>query len=612
MAKADENISVSIQLPLRPGAAAAPPVAKRAVHGVIADYAVALVTALGSDTVFTLTGGMAMHLNRAVGTQAGLRAIYCQHEQAAVAAAEGYASASDFRRAGFAVVTSGPGIANTVTSLLSANINSIPLIVLAGQIKSEDIDRIGLRTHGVQEVPSQAFITPCVKRFARLSREHFRDELTSALAEAFAGRPGPVVIEIPLDVQGAPIALDAGALDEDVARVRGLALASVEADTAAAAFGDIFAGLMTARRPLLYVGNGARIAGAEGWIRDFIEQAQVPAVFSWPAFDILPSGHPLNMGCPGGLAPIFANRVLGEADHIVFLGARLDLATTAFQRDAFGGQAIRTFVDVDAAELKKFAGYPRGAAARLDLRALVGAPIPAGMADPAWANWCQDQRTAGLAEEHRRLSGEQLNIYALSRRLSAWAQGRVVVPCSSGYATETFIRFFTPPEGSRSFTSAGLGAMGFGLPMALGAAFGSDRPVACVDADGGLMLNIQELATLRRLSPPGFVLFIMNNDGYESIRVSQERHFGAAYGSDEASGVTIPSFEALSAAFGLPYRRIDTLAQLDGFLADYDPAAPPIVVDVMIGRSEPRGPSVKTIVHADGRLASTPLAEIDW
>jgi acetolactate synthase-1/2/3 large subunit len=160
----------------------------------IARHVVAVVTALGSDTVFTLTGGMAMHLNRAVGEQAGLKAVYCQHEQAVVAAAEGYASAADFRKAGFAVVTSGPGVSNTVTSLLSANINSVPLIVLAGQVKSEDIDPYGLRSHGIQETPSEAFLTPCVKRFARLTREGFREQFIDALAEAFVGRPGPVVV----------------------------------------------------------------------------------------------------------------------------------------------------------------------------------------------------------------------------------------------------------------------------------------------------------------------------------------------------------------------------------------------------------------------------------
>jgi acetolactate synthase-1/2/3 large subunit len=578
----------------------------------IAAYSAALVTALGSDTVFSLTGGMAMHLNRAVGTQPGLKAVYCQHEQAAVAAAEGYASASDFRKAGFAVVTSGPGIANAVTSLLSAYINSIPLIVLAGQVKSADIAPAGLRSHGIQEAPSEAMLTPCVKRFARLTREDFREQLISAVTEAFMGRPGPVVVEIPVDVQGVLIDLAPGAVQDDAMRVRQMAAATIKAAPAQAAFADILADLMQAERPLLYLGNGVRIAGAEAWLRDFVEATRVPVAFTWPSFDILPADHPQNMGCPGGLAPIFANRVLGRADRILCLGARLDLATTGFQRDDFGGQAERTVVDIDAAELKKFTGLPRTRTVNLDLRALPGAAIPASQVDPAWIAWCQRERAEALAEERSRLSGDALTVRFLSECLSRWGQGRVVVPCSSGYATETFIRFFKPREGCRSFTSAGLGGMGFGLPMALGAAFGSDRPVACVDADGGLMLNIQELATLRSLSPRGFMLFVMNNDGYESIRTSQQRHFGAVYGSDAQSGVSIPSYKGVAAAFGLTYRRVATQAELAAVLAAYDPAGAPSVIDVIISRSEPRGPAVKTIVHPDGRLASTPLKDIDW
>jgi len=578
----------------------------------IADYAVALSAALGPDTVFSLTGGMAMHLNRAVAAQPGLRAVYCQHEQAVVAAAEGYACASDFRRPGFAVVTSGPGVANTVTALLSAQGDSVPLIVLAGQIKTADIDPFGLRTHGPQEVPSEALLRPCVKRFQRVSKDHFRTELIEALAQAIGGRPGPVVIEFPLDVQGAPVALGSDELEEDLGRVRALAEGEVKAEDGARRLAAVFSQLLTARRPLIYVGNGCRIAGAEAFIRDFIQTTGTPAVFSWLSYDIVPSGHDLHFGCPGGLAPISSNRILGEADEIVFLGARLDLATTAFQREGFGAQARRTFIDVDEAELRKFAGLANSAVLTVDLRALTRTPIPEAKADPAWAAWCQAQHKTELAEERRRLSSDQLSVYTLCDRLSAWSSGRIVVPACSGYAAETFSRFFRPPEHGRIFCGAALGAMGFGLPLALGAAFASTKPVVCADADGGVMLNLQELATLKRAAPRGFILFIMNNDGYESIRMSQSRHFGGLFGADDASGVWIPSFEALSAAFDLPYLRVATLPALEAFLAGHDVAAPPVVVELMIGRSEPRGPAVKTVMHADGRMASTPLLEIDW
>jgi acetolactate synthase-1/2/3 large subunit len=582
----------------------------------IASHAVAVVTTLGADTLFCLTGGMAMHLNRAAARQPGLKVVYCQHEQAAVAAAEGYAKASDFRRPGFAMVTAGPGVSNAVTSLLSANGDSVPLIVLAGQIKREDINPFGVRTHGIQETPSKAIVEPCVKRFLRLELKDWRSDLVEALTEAFVGRPGVVFIEIPLDVQGAPIELSADAAAGDAAAVLDKIRTLVPGPPR-----DLLRALedlVSAKRPLLYVGNGVRIAGIETEVRRYIELHDLPAVFSWLSFDILPADHELNFGCPGGLAPISANRILGQADRILFLGARLDLGTTAFQRAAFGGQAERILVDVDGAELSKFAGLDGVQLIEADLRSLRGYEARGQQpADPQWVKWCQAERAGYIAEEKQRLGGEALTIYAVAERLSAWSSGKVFVPASSGYAEETLTRFFRPGEGARFFNGAALGAMGFGLPMALGAAFASEpdgigRQTICIDADGGLMLNIQELATLRQEAPPGFVLFVMNNDGYESIRSSQARHFGEVFGADAGSGLFIPPLDRLAGAFGLPFQRIETLGDLDRFLAGHPPTDPPVVVELVVPPSEPRGPGVRTVIGKDGRPMTTSLAEIDW
>jgi acetolactate synthase-1/2/3 large subunit len=577
----------------------------------VADYAVALVTALGSDTAFCLTGGMAMHLNRAVAEQPGLRAIYCQHEQAAVAAAEGYAKASDFRRAGFAVVTAGPGVSNSVTALLSANGDSTPLIVLAGQIKTEDINPFGVRTHGNQEIPSQALITPCVKHFARLGFDDFRASLIAAIVQALEGRPGVAFIEIPLDVQGSRTNLGHADVEADAKAV--LEIVDRRCDgTGASDLATAFERLLASPRPLLYVGNGCRIAGVAAEVRQFIEATGCPSVFSWLSFDILPGEHPQHFGCPGGFAPISANRILGGASDILFLGARLDLGTTAFQRDDFGGQATRTFVDVDAKELSKFGCSGRSLRLQADLRVLRQMTLPTDRVDPAWSAWCERERSEGQREEVRRLGNDRLSLYHIAGALSAQTAGKVVVPASSGYAEETLTRFFRPAPESRFFNGASLGAMGVGLPMAIGAALGSPRRVFCVDADGGVMLNIQELSTLKTLNTPGFVLFILNNDGYEAIRSSQQRHFGAVFGADPESGLFIPDFAALSAAFQLKHVRIASQADLAGFLDAYGEDDPPVVAELVIERSEPRGPGVKTVIQPDGRPVTTPLAEIDW
>jgi acetolactate synthase-1/2/3 large subunit len=580
----------------------------------IASFAVDLVHALGAKTVFTLTGGMAMYLNRAVATTRGLEAVYCQHEQACVAAADGYAKAGGFSAPGFAVVTSGPGVTNTVTSLCGAYGDSTPMVVLAGQVKTPDIDPFGTRTYGAQEVRQRDLISPCVKHFASLAAATAVEQLSESLAIAFSGRPGPVFIEIPLDIQNAPLAYDEAALAGAVADIRRRINAS-RAPGDAAALAEALAWLQGGRRPLIYVGAGCSVARAGSAVLAFAEARGVPLVHSWPAADVVPAGHSLNCGAPGGLAPMSANRILFGADRILFLGARLDMGTTAFQRDDFGSQAERWIVDVDPAELAKFAHLPRVKAVLANLTALpeaVDGLAPGEDRTPDWLAWCRQQTDAYLAEEQERLGQGAMNVFGVAAILSAWSRDKVFVPTGSGAVGENFIRFFAPRTGARFLFGSSLGAMGLGLPNAIGAAFATDRRVVCVEADGGLMLNLQELATLSNYAPKGFVLFVMNNDGYLSIRASQERHFGAVAGADHASGVFIPDFGDVAAAFRLGYRRIESLAELEALLPQLDPQGPPMLIDMIIDKSEPRGPTVRTLIGKDGKLSSTSLAELQW
>ena len=518
-----------------------------AVHN-IANFAVGLAVALGSDTVFSLTGGMAMHLNRAVAAHPKLKAVFCQHEQAVVAAAEGYAKTANFRKAGFAVVTAGPGVSNAVTSPISANGDSTPMIVLAGQIKTADIDAFNTRTHGIQEIKSRELISPCVKLFVRLAAKDFVETLGDSMAQAFMGRPGVVFIEIPLDVQGILYAHTPDEIAAAAAEIRHRAAILDSSLDSEAKLSSALASLLDASRPLLYIGNGTRAANTEESALAFARWHNIPCAFSWLSEDVMPASDPLFAGCPGGLAQISANDILSHADTIVFLGARLDLGTTAFQRQAFGEQAHRIVVDVDSAELAKFGKLPNTELLQADLRALPAAIaniLNSGksQADPAWLLECQTRRAEYLAEEKSRMASDKMNVYNLTQVFNTWTDDKVWIPASSGYAEETFSRFFAPQRNVRFFNGAALGAMGLGLPHAIGAAYGSDRRVCCLEADGGIMLNLQELATLVHYAPKGFVIFLLNNNGYESIRASQTRFFGGVSGVDEASGVFIPQYE---------------------------------------------------------------------
>ncbi len=580
----------------------------------VAEFVVDLVVALGAETAFSVTGGMAMYINAAAAAHPRLRNVFCQHEQAAAAAAEGYAKASDFRRPGLAIVTAGPGVTNTVTSLCSAFGDSTPVVVLAGQVKSPDIDRFGARTYGAQEVRSKEIVTPCVKHFLRLAGESWREDLIETLAGAFTGRPGPVFIEIPLDVQSRMVRYGVEDVEAAAREVR----ERIERDRTgddADALARTLDWLMGGERPLIYVGNGCRVAGAEAAVRRLIETHQIPFVTSWLAADQLSADHPLYFGCPGGLAPISANKILFAADRLLFLGARLDLLTTGYQPADFGAKAERVIVDVDPAELRKFESFERTRTVRANLASLAEAVDRSRTdsdADASWLAFCRERRTEAMQEETKRLGTSALNVYSATSRLSAWSADKTFCPTGSGLAIEALIRFFAPKPGARLFFGASLGSMGLGLPHAIGAAFSTDRPVVCIEGDGGLMLNLQELATLAHYAPPGFVLFILNNDGYQSILASQRRHFGKVAGADKASGVFIPDYAKISAAFGLDYRRIETLADLDRLLPTLAPDAPPMVVDLIVEPSEPRGPTVRTVVGEDGKIRSTSLEDISW
>jgi acetolactate synthase-1/2/3 large subunit len=447
-----------------------------------------------------------------------------------------------------------------------------------------------------------------------LGGEDWRGALVAALAEAFTGRPGPVFIEVPLDVQNLVVRFGPKDIDAAAEAVREL----VDRDRADAAVAELSAALdwlMGGERPLAYLGNGCRVAGAEAAVLRFVEARKLPFVTSWLAADMLSAEHPLNFGAPGGLAPISANRILFEADRLLFLGARLDLLTTAFQPSDFGAQAERVIVDVDPAELSKFNGFDRTRTVEANLAVLSAAIDGCSGETTAPASWveaCRDLREEALGEEAARLSVPALNVHAVAERLSAWSADKTFVPTGSGAAIETFIRFFAPKPGARMLFGASLGAMGLGLPQAVGAAFATNRPVICVEGDGGLMLNLQELATLSHYAPPGFVLFVLNNDGYQSILASQRRHFGLVGGADRASGVFVPDYAKVAPAFGLDYRRVGTAQELDQLLTTLASDAAPIVVDLILDPNESRGPTVRTVIDADGKLRSTSLKEISW
>lgn len=580
----------------------------------VADWMMRFLAREGVRDVFMVTGGGAMHLNDAAGNTEGMRYVCTVHEQAASMAAESYAKVTG--DVGLCLVTAGPGGTNALTGVAGAWLDSTPMIVLSGQVKRADLKRdSGVRQMGVQEVDVVAMATPVTKYAVTVMEpEEIRYVMERALYTARHGRPGPVWIDMPLDVQGAMV---------DETSLRGFDPGSLaRADQATDA--DVDAAveralqiLRGAKRPVFLVGNGVRLAGARAALRRVIDRLGIPVLTTWPAHDMVPDDHPLMFGRPGPVAPRGANFTLQNSDALIAVGARIDNVVTGYAPQHFARGARKLVVDIDAAEVRRVAPTVELALATdarrfLEAleRALVRSPLPA--ASTEWMARCEEwrERYPVVLQEYRDLPAG-VSTYVLAEALSAtMASDDIIVSGSSGAGIEIFNLALRLREGQRLFLTTALGAMGNGLPAVIGAAIAAPgRRVISVDGDGGFQLNVQELELLRRLKLNAKV-FILANDGYASIRTSQERYFGRLTGADATSGVTVPSLRRVAEAFGVAWVGIADARTLERDVAAVLAMDGPVICEVTTPREEIRAPSLSSVKRADGSMVSRPLEDL--
>jgi acetolactate synthase-1/2/3 large subunit len=579
----------------------------------LSDWVFRFLAGQGVRHVFMLTGGGAMHLNDSLGTCEDIEYICTSHEQAAAMAAESYAKVvGDI---GVCLVTAGPGGTNAITGVAGAWLDSTPMLVLSGQAKRADLKgTTGVRQMGVQEVDIVSMVTPITKYAVTVMEPaDIRYHLEKAVHLARTGRPGPVWLDLPLDVQGSAIdETTLRAYDPAEDAVAGLAAP----DAIAAAARRTIELLNAAERPVVLIGNGVRLGGARAEMRALIERLGVPVLTTWPAHDMVPDDHPLMVGRPGPLAPRGANFTLQNADWLLALGARLDLVVTGYAPQNFARGAKKIMVDIDGAELRKMGGTI-DIPVQADVKAFIDemtrqldAVKPRDRSDwnARWRKW--QTKYPVVLPEYRNLP-DGVSTYVLGEAISeASAPDDVIVSGSSGAGIEIFCLAARLKEGQRLFLTTALGAMGNGLPGLVGGCLANGRRRTIgVDGDGGLQLNIQELETARRLQLP-IKLFVLNNDGYASIRTSQSRYFGRLAGADDTSGVTLPPLRGVVEAFGLPYARIETDRGLAGRVRELLDAPGPVVVEVMMPREEPRAPSLSSMKKPDGSMISKPLEDL--
>lgn len=552
-----------------------------------------------------------MHLVDSVGRNKRLKFVGCLHEQAAVIAAEGYAQYKN--DVGVALVTTGPGGTNAVTGVASAWIDSNSLIILSGQVKRKDLlAGKGVRQIGVQEVDIIPIVRPITKYAVTiLDPDDVRYHLEKAFYVARNERHGPVWLDIPLDVQ-------AELVDEKK-------LKSFDPSECSAPQGkfdskkiaEIINLLNNAEQPVILAGRGIRIARVEKEFCRLIKALGIPVLTTWRMMDILPEDDGLFFGRPGSIASRYANFVQQNSDFILAIGARLDLPQVGFDYPHFAPHAKKVVVDIDGCEIKKMGmkiDVPVVSDAKIFIDEFIGNIDKVKSRDRSeWISKCKEwKKRYPIAQKEYFNSVRYINTYVFIEILSELlSENDILVWGSSGSCAEIPSQAFKVKRGQRIISSPGLGSMGFGLPHSIGACLASDgKRTVCIDGDGGLQHNIQELETLKRLNLP-VKLFVLNNNGYASIRSTHKRFFnGRLVCCDPSSGLTLPDTCKVASAYGLKAVRITNQKNLRRDVIKILETDGPVVCELLIDPDLQTAPRISSTVKPDGSIVSKPLEEI--
>ncbi len=581
----------------------------------LSDYIFEFLKDKGVKHVFMLPGGGAMHLCDSLG-KSGIEYIPFLHEQGASIAAEAYGQHTN--TPGVCLVTSGPGSTNAITAVTAGWIDSTPMFIISGQAKRSDlVGDSGVRQIGSQEVQIVPMVSPVTKYAVQvLEPEKIRYYLERAWHEAIEGRPGPVWIDIPLDVQGSII-------NED--ELEGFRPNNnIKSGASKEQINGILKLIREAKRPLILAGNGIKLSDAELLFRDFINKFRIPVQTTWKAIDMIGDDDPLYVGHPGIMGDRGANLIIQKCDLLLSVGSRLDTSITAFNDEHFAFNSKKVIVDIDQNELNRMkidAEYKIACDASVFLESMLNNSVEDGIISCyKWLEECKEIRKTfpSITSKHKEVSGKASAYYFIDRLCDLLNENDVIVPESSGGAGEITYQAFRLKYGQKMKNAAGLGSMGFGLPYAIGSCIGNDRRrTILINGDGAFQLNIQELETLHRLNLP-VKIFIWCNDGYASIRTMQRKNFEGRYVASEAeSGTTMPNLIAIAKAYGYKTYEIFNNTEIDEKLPQVMRDNELVFCTLYVDEDEAVLPRVMAHVAKDGSISSglledmSPHVEID-
>lgn len=567
----------------------------------------------GIEHIFTVTGGGAMHLNDAFGHKKELTCVYNHHEQACAIAAEGYTRYSGKLSA--VCVTSGPGGTNAITGVLGGWLDSIPMFVISGQVKratttwSTDVP---LRQLGDQEYNIVSSVEPMTKYAVMITEpKEIRYHLEKALYLALNGRPGPVWLDIPLDVQAAVIETDdlCGFSVEELETKENPVWDKSQVSV-------ILDKIANAKRPVILAGTGVRIGDAHKEFIEAIEKLQIPVVTAWNAHDLLWDEHALYCGRPGTVGTRGGNFVVQKSDLLISLGCRLNIRQISYNDHDFARDAYKIIVDIDANELRKptiTADLPVHAHVKDVLSAICDSDYVADNKEHSrWLEWCRQinkKYPAVLPEYYSKKS--PINPYAFMKELSKELVEGDSIICGNGSACVISFQAIEMKEEQRMFTNSGCAAMGYGFPAAIGVCIANEgKRTICIDGDGSFQMNLQELQTVVYNDLDLKILYL-NNNGYHSIRQTQTNLFGPPLvGVCDGNGLSFPDAGKIAYAYGIPFIRIDNLDDVSSKLQVAFSKRGPVFCEIVLDPEQNFSPKLSSKVLESGQIVSSPIEDM--
>ena len=619
----------------------------------VSDYIAKLLVEAGITQVFTVTGGGAMHLNDSLGHQEGLYCLYNHHEQASAIAAECYARIHN--KIAALCVTTGPGGTNAITGVVGGWLDSIPMLVLSGQVRYDTTARwsgVGIRSMGDQEFDIVKAIS-CMTKYSEMVIDPLRIRycIEKAIYLAYSGRPGPSWLDIPLNVQGAYIETDEmigfDPADYEAGGTGWAAASEAEIPEDFAGKGEprqvlpprvteetartIIEKIRSSERPVFNAGNGIRIGQAHDLFIKVAEKLGIPVVVGWDSEDCLWSSHPLYTGRPGNLGDRAGNLAVQNSDLVFSVGSRLSIRQVGYNYTTWAREAYTIINDIDCEELKKpslHVDMPIHADCK-DLlevmdRVLEQEKAPVfrggkGLEGMTWLETCRFWKETYPVIQPKHFDhgdDEAANVYALVHHLSSQAKEGQITVVGNGSACVVGGHGYIIKKGQRFISNSAIASMGYDLPAAIGACMAdSTQDIILLTGDGSIQMNLQELQTIIHHRLP-IKIFLINNGGYHSIRQTQTNFFGKPLvGVGEDSGVngndlSFPEMKKLAAAYGYPYVAAHHNSQLERAIAETLAQTGPMICEIFVSRDQNFEPKSAAKRLPDGTMVSPPLEDM--